>query len=86
MAEIVAVVEQRTGVRLPTGRPSVMDSTRQQLLAADVRGQHLRAALNIVLRRWFWPKSVATLGELVPDLPEDVRDQIADHLVRAGLS
>ncbi|MFI8529056.1 hypothetical protein ACIGMX_02215 [Streptomyces aquilus] len=68
-----------------TPAPSVMDATREQLLAADRRTQHAAAAMDVVLRRWSWGDA-QTLGQLMPDLPEDVREQVADHLVRAGLS
>ncbi|WP_405581463.1 hypothetical protein [Streptomyces sp. NBC_01092] len=85
-AAVVRVVAQQTGVTLaaPPG-PSIMDATRAQLLDADRRAMHARAAMDIVLRGWFWGDA-QTLGQLMPDLPEDVREQVADHLVQAGLS
>lgn len=85
VTHIAAVIETATGVRLPTGRPSIMDATREQLMAADLRAQHVSTALEIVLRRWSWGDA-RTLGEMVRGLPEDVREQIADHLVKAGIS
>ncbi|AZQ39652.1 hypothetical protein EJ357_44640 [Streptomyces cyaneochromogenes] len=84
-AAIVRVVEQRTGVSLVAGPPSVMDATRAQLVEADRRAQHAVAAMELI-RGWFWPPSVTTLGEFIRELPQDVREQIADHLVQAGLS
>lgn len=86
MAAIIRVVEQQTGVSLsPPPGPSVMDATREQLQAADRRAQHAVAAMNVVLRQWSWGDA-RTLGELMPSLPEDVRETVAEHLVRAGLS
>ncbi|AZQ32636.1 hypothetical protein EJ357_03575 [Streptomyces cyaneochromogenes] len=84
-AAIVRVVEQRTGVSLVAGPPSVMDASRAQLADADRRAQHAVAAMDIVLRRWSWGDA-QTLGELMPSLPQDVREAVADHLVQAGLS
>ncbi|MFE1441569.1 hypothetical protein [Streptomyces sp. NPDC058739] len=66
-------------------QPSIMDATRTQLRGADLRAQHAVAAMDIVLRRWTWGDA-ETLGQLMPDLPEDVRETVADHLVKAGLS
>ncbi|GAA4016131.1 hypothetical protein [Streptomyces plumbiresistens] len=86
MAAIIRVVERQTGVSLsPPPGPSVMDATRAQLQAADVRAQHAVAAMDVVLRRWSWGDA-QTLGQLMPELPEDVREAVADHLVQAGLS
>ncbi|MEU8866907.1 hypothetical protein [Streptomyces umbrinus] len=84
-AAVVRVIEAQTGVSLSPAPPSVMDATRAQLMDADRRARAAVAAMNIVLRRWHWGDA-QTLGELMPDLPEDVREQIADHLVQAGLS
>ncbi|MFD5078049.1 hypothetical protein [Streptomyces sp. NPDC058371] len=86
VAAVVRVIEAETGVTLAVpAAPSVMDATRSQLTAADARAQHAVAAMDIVLRRWTWGDA-QTLGELMPELPEDVREQVVDHLVRAGLS
>ncbi|WLW55569.1 hypothetical protein [Streptomyces sp. YU58] len=82
---VVRVVEQRTGVSLSPASPSIMDATRVQLADAERRARHALAALEI-LRGWFWSQSVATLGEFIRELPEDVREAVADHLVQAGLS
>ncbi|EFL35497.1 predicted protein [Streptomyces viridochromogenes DSM 40736] len=85
-AAIIRVIEQQTGISLrPPTAPSVMDATREQLQAADTRAQHALAATEIVLRRWTWGDA-QTLGELMPSLPEEVREIVAEHLVRAGLS
>ncbi|MFF3204558.1 hypothetical protein [Streptomyces sp. NPDC002962] len=85
-AAVVRVIEQQTGITLvPPAAPSIMDATKEQLMAADLRAQYAVAAMNIVLRKWTWGDA-QTLGELVRGLPEDVREQIADHLVKAGLS
>lgn len=85
-AAIIRVIAERTGIRIgPPAGPPVMDATREQLMAADLRAQHAGAAMDIVLRRWSWGDA-RTLGELVRGLPEDVREKIADHLVKAGLS
>ncbi|TGB03199.1 hypothetical protein [Streptomyces sp. MZ04] len=86
MAAVVRVVEQETGITLAQpAAPSVMDATRAQLQAADLRAQHALAAMDIVLRRWTWGDA-RTLGELVRTLPPNVREALAEHLVRAGLS
>lgn len=84
-AAVIRVIEQRTGVTLAVPPPSIMDATRSQLADADRRAQAAVAAMDIVLRRWTWGDA-KTLGELMPELPEDVRETVADHLVRAGLS
>jgi hypothetical protein len=85
IATIAYSVESATGVRLPTGPPSVMDATKDELLDAEFRAQHALRALELI-RGWFWPNDVPTLGEFVRGLPDDVREQIAEHLVAAGLS
>ncbi len=85
IAAVVRVVEQRTGTTIAVRTPSVMDATRAQLNEAAYRAQHALAAMELV-RGWFWPKEAATLGEFVRELPEDVREEIAGHLVEAGLS
>ncbi|MFF0094186.1 hypothetical protein ACFYSF_30090 [Streptomyces canus] len=84
-AAVVRVVAQQTGVTLAVPPPSIMDATRQQLMGADRRARAAVAAMDIVLRGWFWGDA-QTLGQLMPDLPEHVREQVADHLVQAGLS
>lgn len=86
VAAVVRVVERETGVSLavPSG-PPVMDATRDQLMAADLRAQHAVAAMDIALRGWSWGDAT-TLGELVRSLPEDVRERLAGHLIEAGLS
>ncbi|MGI5374915.1 hypothetical protein ACQEV2_11830 [Streptomyces sp. CA-251387] len=85
-AAVVRVIEAQTGVTLaaPPG-PSIMDATRQQLMDADRRARAAVAAMDIVLRQWHWGDA-QTLGQLMPDLPEHVREAVADHLVQAGQS
>ncbi|MFG2729478.1 hypothetical protein [Streptomyces canus] len=85
-AAVVRVIEQKTGISLgaPVG-PSIMDATKAQLADAERRARHALAAVELI-RRFFWPSNVTTLGELVRELPEDIREQIADNFVRAGLS
>ncbi|WP_405591276.1 hypothetical protein [Streptomyces sp. NBC_01092] len=82
---VVRVVEQQTGVTLAVRSPSIMDATKAQLADAERRARHALVAVDLI-RGWFWPRDVVTLGEFVRDLPEDVREQIADNLVKAGLS
>lgn len=85
IAAVVRVVEHQTGVTLAVRQPSVMDATKKQILDAERRAQHALAALKLI-HGWFWPNDVATLGEFVRGLPDDIREQIADHLVKAGQS
>ncbi len=85
IAAVVRVVEHQTGVTLAVHQPSIMDATQADLLAAELRTQHALAALKLV-RGWFWPDDVRTLGEFVRGLPDEIREQIADHLVKAGQS
>lgn len=85
IAAVVRVVAQQTGVTLAVRPPSVMDATKEQLLNAELRAQHALRAMELI-RGFFWPNDVATLGEFVRGLPDDVRDEIAGHLVAAGLS
>lgn len=85
VAAVVRVVEAETGVTLAVRPPSIMDATREQLNEAAYRAGHALEAMKLI-RGWFWPKDVESLGEFVRELPEDVREQIADHLVKAGLS
>lgn len=85
IAAVVRVVEEQTGVTLLVRQPSVMDATRDQLMAADLRAQHALAALKLI-RGFEWPADVRTLGEFMRGLPDDVRDRIAGHLVDAGQS
>ncbi|MGW2565796.1 hypothetical protein [Streptomyces sp. NPDC001537] len=87
-AAVVRVIEKETGVSLaPPVGPSIMDATRAQLMAADLRARHAVAAMDVVLRGWSWGDA-RTLGELMrdPDLPQDVREHVADLLAEAGLS
>lgn len=84
-AAVVRVVEQQTGITLgPPAAPSIMDATREQLGQAERRARHALAAMELI-RRWHWGDA-RTLGELMPELPEDVREQIADNLVKGGIS
>lgn len=85
--EIAAAPEGRALLLdiLGNTQPSVMDATWSQLADADIRAQHAVAAMNVVLRQWSWGDA-QTLGELMPGLPEDVREKVAEHLVAAGLS
>ncbi|MEU9641325.1 hypothetical protein [Streptomyces sp. NPDC048188] len=86
VAAVVRVVERETGVTLVVpASPPIMDATRDQLMSADLRAQHAVAAMDIALRQWSWGEAT-TLGELVRALPEDVRERLVDHLVKAGLS
>jgi hypothetical protein len=84
-AAVVRVIEQQTGVTLgPPVGPSIMDATPEQIADAERRARHALAAVELI-RRWHWGDA-RTLGELMPDLPEDVREQIAHNLVLAGIS
>lgn len=85
--EIAAAPEGRALLNhiLGNAQPSIMDATWSQLVDADRRARAAVAAMDVVLRRWTWGDA-HTLGELMPQLPEDVRDLVAEHLVRAGLS
>ncbi|MFD8392538.1 hypothetical protein ACFV2N_25915 [Streptomyces sp. NPDC059680] len=66
-------------------RPSVMDSTPEDVTELEQRCAHFLEFVKIY-RRWRPRGDRRSLGELVRELPEDVREQVADHLVRAGLS
>jgi len=66
-------------------RPSVMDASHAQLVDADRRAGHAHAAVRLALA-FTWPEQCATLGEFMTMLPEDVREEIADHLIAAGMS
>ncbi|MCX4558104.1 hypothetical protein [Streptomyces phaeochromogenes] len=85
VAHISALIKMATGERLPTGRPSVMDAQWGDL---DRMAGQARAYLEAVelIRRRRLRGDARTLGQLMPSLPEDVREQIADNLVKAGLS
>ncbi|MET7738908.1 hypothetical protein [Streptomyces sp. NPDC005385] len=85
IAAVVRMVEQQTGVSLLVRNPSIMDATRDQLMAADLRAQHALAALKLI-RGFEWPPDVRTLGEFMRGLPDDIRERIAEHLVEAGQS
>jgi hypothetical protein len=39
-----------------------------------------------IVRQWMLPSDPRPLGEIVPQLPDNVRESLADHLVQAGLS
>lgn len=85
IAAVVRVVEQRTGQTIAVRQPSVMDATKAQLADAEYRARHALLAIEAI-RGFFWPNSVETLGEFIRGLPGDVRETIAEHLVKAGLS
>ncbi|MCQ4193860.1 hypothetical protein [Streptomyces parvulus] len=86
VAAVVRVVEAETGVTLAVpSSPPIMDATRDQLMAADLRAQHAVAAMDIALRQWTWGEA-RTLGEFVRGLPPEVAARLADHLAEAGLS
>ncbi|MFF3874680.1 hypothetical protein [Streptomyces sp. NPDC001978] len=85
VADIAAMIETATGVRLPTGRPSVMDAAPEDITELEQRCAHFLEFVEIY-RRWRPRGDRRTLGQLMPELPEDVREAVADHLVRAGLS
>ncbi|MEV0474698.1 hypothetical protein [Streptomyces prunicolor] len=82
---IVRGLADATGHKIAVGPPSVMDADHEQLAAADLRARHACKAMEIVLRKWSWGEA-RTLGELMPQLPPDVRELVAEHLARAGLS
>ncbi|WP_329297981.1 hypothetical protein OG410_04905 [Streptomyces sp. NBC_00659] len=39
-----------------------------------------------IIQQWMLPSDTRALGELMPELLEEVREQIADNLVRAGIN
>ncbi|KUM69252.1 hypothetical protein [Streptomyces griseorubiginosus] len=88
---IAQMMSTEGGRELPAGlignrlQPPVMNATRDQLIEADRRARSAVAAMDIVLRKWSWGDA-KTLGELMPQLPPDIRESVAEHLVRAGLS
>ncbi|MFF7749809.1 hypothetical protein ACFZCP_11235 [Streptomyces sp. NPDC007971] len=84
-AAVVGVIEQQTGISLgaPVGS-SIMDATPEQIADAERRARHALAAVELI-RRWHWDYA-RTLGELVRELPEDVRERIADNFIQAGIS
>jgi hypothetical protein len=84
-ASVVRVIEQQTGITLTPVRPSVMDAHFPELARMERQAAAYVEAMRVV-RQWMLPTDPRRLGELVPDLPEDVREQIADNLVRAGIS
>ncbi|MFF7049634.1 hypothetical protein ACFY94_14890 [Streptomyces griseorubiginosus] len=84
-AAVVRVIEQQTGVSLGApAAPSIMDATPKQIADAERRARHALAAVELI-RRWHWGDA-RTLGELMPQLPEGVREQIADNFVKARIS
>ncbi|WP_030674884.1 hypothetical protein [Streptomyces cellulosae] len=84
-AAVVRVVEQQTGITLADAKPSVMDAHFSELARMERQAAAYVEAMRIV-RRWMLPQDTHVLGEVMPNLPDDVREQIADNLVRAGLS
>ncbi|MET7570796.1 hypothetical protein ABZT04_20200 [Streptomyces sp. NPDC005492] len=84
-AAVVRVIEQETGVTLAVTKPSVMDAHFPELARMERQAAAYVEAMRIV-RQWVLPSETRALGELMPELPEDVREQIADNLVRAGIS
>ncbi|MER5662328.1 hypothetical protein [Streptomyces mirabilis] len=82
---VVDLVRARTGREINVRPPSVMDATREQLIDAGRRARHAHEAMRLIFR-FTWSAEYATLGALMRELPEDVREQIADHLWKAGLS
>lgn len=84
-AAVVRVIEQQTGITIgPPARPSVMDLTPEQFKEEAAKARYALAAVELI-RRWHWGDA-RTLGELMPTLPEDVREQIADNFVKAGIN
>ncbi|MFI6404504.1 hypothetical protein [Streptomyces sp. NPDC050548] len=84
-AAVVRVIEQQTGITLAPVKPSVMDAHFSELVRMERQAAAYVEAMRIV-RQWMLPTDPRRLGELMPELLEDVREQIADSLVRAGLS
>lgn len=69
-----------------TGRPAIMDATKEQFEHAARRARYAVAAADEIARfEWDaarWP----ALGAFVAALPDDVRERVGDLLWRAGLS
>ncbi|MEV7342903.1 hypothetical protein [Streptomyces sp. NPDC093544] len=84
-AAVVRVVEQQTGLTLTAVKPSVMDAHFPELARMERQAAAYVEAMRVV-RQWMLPGDPRPLGELMPELLEDVREAIADNLVRAGLS
>jgi hypothetical protein len=84
-AAVIRVVEQKTGVSLSDAKPSVMDAHFSELARMERQAAAYVEAMRIV-RQWMLPSDPRPLGEIVPQLPDNVRESLADHLVQAGLS
>ncbi|MFJ9626641.1 hypothetical protein ACIRU8_02965 [Streptomyces sp. NPDC101175] len=88
LAEMISTAAGRAALADLIGnrlQPPIMNATRAELIEADRRARSAVAAMDVVLYRWSWGDA-ETLGELMPQLPEDVRELVAEHLVRAGLN
>ena len=81
---IVKFARERTGVTLPVRHASIMDLTRRDLVRAKIRFDHFAAAHELIMP-YLAPDDTRTLGELMPQLPEETAELVAEHLAEAGL-
>lgn len=85
-AAVVRVIAAETGVYLgPPAGPSVMDAQWGDLDRLAGRCTAL-LELHALIKQRRLPGDTRTLGTLVRELPEDVRESVADLCIRAGLS
>lgn len=88
IAELVTTPEGREFLSevLTRHQPSsVMDLPVRDLVRAGFLADRIAAARDLVMRH-VKPTDPRMLGEVMPQLPEEIRELVVDHLLHAGLS
>jgi len=65
-------------------RPSIMDLPFRDLVRERTRVDRLVMIVDLVARYGSTGNDARTLGEIMPGLPEDAREQVVTHLLAAG--
>lgn len=84
-AAVASAIRRETGIEITFGKPAIMDATGRDLLRMRFQVDHYAAAHKLITQH-VSPTDPRPLGEVMRQLPEEVRELIADHLIRAGLS
>jgi len=84
-AAVASTVEHETGMKIAFGKPSVMDAGFRDLVRMRIQVDHYIAGHDLI-KQWMLPTDTRTLGQLMPQLPEEIRELVAEHLAEAGLS
>jgi hypothetical protein len=84
VAQVVDLVQDRTGQRLVTGRPGILDAGIEDLARMETQAEHYLAAMKLI-RSWLRPSETVPLGHRLKVIPAEQAERITGHLRAAGL-